>query len=139
MAEQFTVDQAREVIENGIAQAQELLSDPAKIEALLQQLQEKVKEIPAGAGEALSNIPLMAQMVKSYVTKEYAEVSPKVVASLVSAFLYLVTTKDLIRDDVPLLGIADDVAVIALAMKINENELAAYKAWRDANQPVAEA
>ena len=139
MAEQFTVDQAREVIENGIAQAQELLSDPAKIEALLQQLQEKVKEIPAGAGEALSNIPLMAQMVKSYVTKEYAEVSPKVVASLVSAFLYLVTTKDLIRDDVPLLGIADDVAVIALAMKINENELAAYKAWREANQPVAEA
>ena len=139
MAEQFTVDQAREVIENGIAQAQELLSDPAKIEALLQQLQEKVKDIPAGAGEALSNIPLMAQMVKSYVTKEYAEVSPKVVASLVSAFLYLVTTKDLIRDDVPLLGIADDVAVIALAMKINENELAAYKAWREANQPVAEA
>jgi len=139
MAEQFSVDQAREVIENGIAQAQELLADPAKIEALLQQLQEKLKELPAGAGEALSNIPLMAQMVKSYVTKEYAEVSPKVVASLVSAFLYLVTTKDLIRDDLPVLGIADDIAVIALAMKINENELAAYKQWRESNLPAAEA
>lgn len=139
MAEQLSVDQAREVIENGIAQAQELLADPAKIEALLQQLQEKLKELPAGAGEALSNIPLMAQMVKSYVTKEYAEVSPKVVASLVSAFLYLVTTKDLIRDDLPVLGIADDIAVIALAMKINENELAAYKQWRESNLPAAEA
>lgn len=139
MAEQLSVDQAREIIENGIAQAQELLSDPAKIEQLLQQLQEKLKELPAGAGEALSNIPLMAQMVKSYVTKEYSEVSPKVVASLVSAFLYLVTAKDLIRDDIPVLGIADDVAVIALAMKINENELAAYKQWREANLPAAQA
>lgn len=139
MAEQFSVDQAREIIENGIAQAQELLSDPAKIEQLLQQLQEKLKGLPAGAGEALSNIPLMAQMVKSYVTKEYTEVSPKVVASLVSAFLYLVTAKDLIRDDVPVLGIADDIAVIALAMKINENELAAYKQWREANLPAVQA
>lgn len=139
MAEQLSVDQAREIIENGIAQAQELLSDPAKIEQLLQQLQEKLKELPAGAGEALSNIPLMAQMVKSYVTKEYSEVSPKVVASLVSAFLYLVTAKDLIRDDIPVLGIADDVAVIALAMKINEKELAAYKQWREANLPAAQA
>lgn len=139
MAEQLSVDQAREIIENGIAQAQELLSDPAKIEQLLQQLQEKLKELPAGAGEALSNIPLMAQMVKSYVTKEYSEVSPKVVASLVSAFLYLVTAKDLIRDDIPVLGIADDVAVIALAMKINENELAAYKQWREGNLPSVEA
>ena len=139
MAEQLSVDQAREIIENGIAQAQELLSDPDKIEQLLQQLQEKLKELPAGAGEALSNIPLMAQMVKSYVTKEYSEVSPKVVASLVSAFLYLVTAKDLIRDDIPVLGIADDVAVIALAMKINENELATYKQWREANLPAAQA
>ena len=134
MAEQFTADQAREVIENGIAQAQELLSDPAKIEELIGQLTEKVKTLPAGAGEALSNIPLMAQMVKGYVTKEYTEVSPKVVASLVSAFLYLVTTKDLIADNVPLLGVVDDVAVIALAMKINENELAAYKQWREEHQ-----
>ena len=139
MAEQLSVDQAREIIENGIAQAQELLSDPDKIEQLLQQLQEKLKELPAGAGEALSNIPLMAQMVKSYVTKEYSEVSPKVVASLVSAFLYLVTAKDLIRDDIPVLGIADDVAVIALAMKINENELATSKQWREANLPAAQA
>lgn len=133
MAEQFSVDDAKQVIENGIAQAQELLSDPTKVDELMKQLQQKVKELPSAAGEAFANIPLMASMVKSYVTKEYAEVSPKVVASLVSAFLYLVTKKDLIDDSVPVLGMADDLAVIALAMKINEGELAAYKEWRDSN------
>ncbi len=139
MPEQFSVDDAKQVIENGIAQAQELMSDPAKIDELMKQLQQKVKELPSAAGEALGNIPLMASMVKSYVTKEYAEVSPKVVASLVSAFLYIVTKKDLIDDSVPMLGMADDLAVVALAMKVNENELAAYKQWRDAhNLPEAQ-
>lgn len=139
MPEQFSVDDAKQVIENGIAQAQELMSDPAKIDELMKQLQQKVKELPSAAGEALGNIPLMASMVKSYVTKEYAEVSPKVVASLVSTFLYIVTKKDLIDDSVPVLGMADDLAVVALAMKVNENELAAYKQWRDAhNLPEAQ-
>jgi uncharacterized membrane protein YkvA (DUF1232 family) len=134
MAEQFSTDQIQQLIENGIAQAQELMEDPAKMDELLSQLQEKVKELPSTAGEALSNIPLMASMVKGYVTQEYTEVSPKVVATLVSVIIYLVARKDLIPDTVPVLGLADDLAMVALAMKINEKELAAYQAWRDSNQ-----
>ncbi len=134
MPEEFDATQIKQLIDEGIAQAQELLSDPAKVEELLGQLQQKVKELPGAAGEALANIPLMASMVKSYVTQEYAEVSPKVVASLVSAFIYFVARKDLIDDTVPVLGIADDLAVVALAMKVNEKELEAYRQWREQNQ-----
>lgn len=134
MAEQFNPEQIQQVIENGIAQAQELMNDPTKVDQLLQQLQQKIKELPSGAGEALANIPLMASMVKSYVTREYAEVSPKVVATVVSAFMYLVTQKDLIADNMGVVGLIDDVAVIALVMKVNEKELAAYKQWRENNQ-----
>ena len=138
MADEFNTDQfkpedVQQILENGVAQAQEVLSDPAKIDALLQQFQQSVKELPSSAGEALSRIPLMASMVKGYVTQEYTAVSPKVVASLVSAFLYLVAKKDLINDSIPLLGLVDDVSVIALAMKINEAELDAYQQWRDEN------
>ena len=133
MAEQqFNVDEAREIIESGIAQAQEILSDPEKINDLLKQLEQKVKELPSSMGEALGNIPLMAQMVKGYVTQEYTDVSPKVVASLVSAFVYVVAKKDVVPDTVPVLGLVDDVAVVALAMKINEAELDAFKQWQDA-------
>lgn len=134
MAEQqFNVDEAREIIESGIAQAQEILSDPEKINDLLKQLEQKVKELPSSMGEALGNIPLMAQMVKGYVTQEYTDVSPKVVASLVSAFVYVVAKKDVVPDTVPVLGLVDDVAVVALAMKINEAELDAFKQWQDAH------
>ena len=134
MAEQITPDQIAQLIEDGATQAQEILSDPAKIQELMNQLSEKVKELPSAAGEALGNIPLMASMVKSYVTKEYDAVSPKVIVSLVTAFIYVVASKDLIRDDIPVLGIADDIAVVAFVMKLNEQELMAYQQWRESNQ-----
>jgi len=137
MAEQFDVSEIQTLIEERIAEAQDILSDPTKIDELLAQLQQTIAEFPASASEALSNIPLMASMVKGYVTGEYTKVSTKVVASLVSAFLYLITNKDLINDKIPVLGIADDLAVIALVMKLNEEELMAFKQWSEGKQSEA--
>lgn len=133
MAEEFTPEKAKEIIEGGIAQAQELMSDPAKMDELLQQIKQQVADLPETFTGAMANVPLMAEMVKSYITKEYTNVSPKVVASLVAVFLYLVKQKDIIPDNVPVLGIADDLAVVAAAMKLNEAELTDYANWRTAN------
>ena len=73
----------------------------------------------------------MIAMVKSYINGSYKEVSPKVIASLVAAFLYLVKRKDLIPDNIPLVGHVDDLAVLGVALKICEPELKAFAAWRD--------
>ncbi len=131
MAQQFDADWARGIIDNGTEKAQGIINDPSQLDALLAQLQEKLKDLPSAAVKAFSNVPLMASMVKSYITKEYTEVSPKVVISLVSAFLYLVKQRDLIPDYIPVVGLADDLAVIALALVISEPELKAYAEWRD--------
>ena len=115
MANEFNLDKAKEVLDAGMNQAQELIQDPSKINDVLDQVQEKIKDIPV-VGTDLANIPTMISMVKSYVTKEYTEVSPKVVAALVSALLYVLKGRDLIPDAIPILGQVDDVAVIAVAM-----------------------
>ena len=130
MAEQFDFDSAKQVTDNGLEEAKSFLSDPEKIDGLLDSLKVQMAGLPDTVAGALSNVPLMAAMVKSYVTKEYTEVSPKVVASLVAAFLYLVKRKDLISDDIPLLGLVDDLAVVTAALKINEPELEAFKNWQ---------
>ena len=139
MAEDFSIDKAKEIIENGVAEAQDLLSDPAKIDELLENIKAQAANLPETVTGALKDIPLLAAMVKSYVTKEYTEVSPKVVATVVAALLYLVKGKDIIPDNVPLLGLADDLAVVTAAMVINKPELEAFAAWRDANAPVEQA
>ncbi len=130
MAQQFSAEWARGIIDGGVNQAKSIIESPEQIDDLLVQLQDKLKGLPEKVVKSFENIPLMAEMVKSYVTREYTEVSPKVVISLVSAFLYLVKKKDLIPDDIPIVGYADDVAVVAIAMAINEPELKAFAEWR---------
>ena len=82
-------------------------------------------------GETLSDLPLMVSMIKGYITKEYTEVSPKVIATMVADILYLVKRKDIIPEKIPVIGIADDLAVLGLALKLLEPELAAFRAYRD--------
>ncbi|MBQ1533012.1 MAG: DUF1232 domain-containing protein [Solobacterium sp.] len=129
METSFDLERAKAAIDNGIDQAQELIQDPAKIDGLLDDLQTRLKDVPT-VGTTLSNVPLMISMVKSYVTKDYTEVSPRVIAAIVSSFLYFVKRKDLIPDNIPLIGHLDDIGVAMVALKMVEPELSAYAQWR---------
>lgn len=133
MENEFNLDKAKEVLDSGMEQAQELLQDPSQINDLLKTAEEKIMEIPH-VGEDIANVPAMLSMVKSYITKEYTAVSPKVVAAVVSALVYLLKRKDLIPDSIPLIGKADDIAVMIVAMKVIEPEINAYKAWKETHQ-----
>ncbi|MBR1901018.1 MAG: DUF1232 domain-containing protein [Lachnospiraceae bacterium] len=135
----FDINSAKAALEGGMSEAQELIRDPAKIEGLLVNMEAALKDIPV-AGDTLSKVPLTVSLIKSYITKEYTEVSPKVIVSLLSAFIYLLKKKDLIADNIPLLGQVDDIAVMGLALNFVEPELNAYAQWREQkNAPAAEA
>ena len=127
----ISFDKAKEILGGFTAQAQDMLKDGSKVEAALEALEAKMKEIPT-IGEGLSRLPLMISMIRAYITKEYTEVSPKVVASMLCAVLYLLKGKDLIRDDIPVVGLVDDIAVAGAAFMLSEKELDAYAAWREA-------
>ena len=112
-----------------------MIQNPSKVDEILVQLEEKLKEVPA-IGTTLSQIPLMVAMIKAWITKEYTVVSPMVIACLVGAIIYLLKKKDLIRDSIPIIGIADDLAVMGLALKLSEPELKAFAEWRDAKNGI---
>jgi len=137
MTQEYDFDQAQTILDSSTTQAEGILGNTAQVDDILNQAQARLADLPAAAGEALSNVPLMANMIKGYVTGEYKVVSPKVVASMLGALLYLVKGKDIIPDSIPILGLVDDVAVVALALKLNEQELADFKAWQEAGSPQA--
>lgn len=126
---EFNLDQAQELLNKGIAEAQEIVQNPSKVDELLVQLEEKLKAVPA-IGETLADVPVMIAMVKAWIRKEYTVVSPKVIACLVGAIIYLLKKRDLIPDSIPLIGIADDLGVMGLALKMSEPELMAFAEWR---------
>ena len=121
---------AQEILENGMNKAEELLQDPTAMDDLLVKMENSVSDIPV-AGSVLAQIPLMISMVKGYIQKTYTEVSPKVILTMVSAFIYIVKRNDLIPDRIPVIGKLDDIAVITLALKFVEPELEAFKTWRE--------
>lgn len=129
MTEFFDTEKIKEVIENGKGQAKDLLDHPEKVDELLVKMEEELKEVPVG-GQVLANIPLMISMVKSYISKEYTDVSVKVILTMISAFLYVVKRKDLIRDNIPFIGFLDDIAVLGVALTFVDPELKAYAEWR---------
>ena len=126
---EFGLDKAQEVLDREIGEAEELIRNPSKVDEILMQLEEKLKQVPA-IGNTLADLPLMIAMVKAWITKKYTQVSPKVIACLVGSFIYLIKKKDLIPDSIPVVGIADDLAVLGLALKLSEPELKAFAAWR---------
>ena len=127
------VEKAKEILNSLTSQAQELLKNTSKLEKVLQQMEDKLKEIPK-VGDALSRVPLMISMIRSYVTKEYSVVSPKVIITLIAAIIYMVKDQDLIPDSTPVLGHVDDLAILAAAFMVTDPELNAYSQWREENQ-----
>ena len=128
---EFGLDRAQEVLDSEIVEAEEILRNPSKVDGILMQLEEKLKAVPV-IGSTLSDLPLMIAMVKAWIKKDYTVVSPKVIACLVGAVLYLIKKKDLISDSIPIVGHVDDLAVMGLALKLSEPELKAFAEWRDA-------
>ncbi|MBR2578426.1 MAG: DUF1232 domain-containing protein [Erysipelotrichaceae bacterium] len=126
----INTEKAKELLDGGLDKAKELLKSNDEVNKLIDEVQQKVKETPL-LGQAVADLPVMIDMVKSYITKEYDVVSPKVIATIVSAFLYLITRKDLIKDTIPVLGQLDDIAVVVLAINFIGPELKEYTKWKE--------
>ena len=62
----ITLDKAKALLDSGIAEAQELIREPSRVDDVLIQLENRLKEVPA-IGETLSDLPLMISMVKGAV------------------------------------------------------------------------
>ena len=89
---EMNMEQARELLDKGVEEAEEVIQNPSKVDEILLQLEEKLKEVPA-IGSTLADLPLMISMVKAWIKKDYTEVSPKVIACLVGAVIYLLKKK----------------------------------------------
>ena len=130
MSEVVNVEKAKEILENSTVQAKEVLNNPDEMKALLADVEAKMKELPV-LGTVVSDLPVMVSLVGSYVTGEYKNISAKVILSVVGAFLYIVKRNDLIPDSIPVIGLLDDLAVVALALNVVKPELSAYTEWKN--------
>ena len=61
---EFSTERAQEVLNEEIIEAEELISNPSKVDEILIQVEEKLKAVPV-IGSTLSDLPLMIAMIKA--------------------------------------------------------------------------
>ena len=77
------------------------------------------------------DIQILFSMIKDYINGSYREVPWKIIASIGGTLLYVLSPIDLIPDFIPIVGYLDDAAVVAFCLNFVEDDLVAYKIWKD--------
>ena len=129
---EISAEDAKKRLESGYEQAEKLLNDRDKLDEFLQKLEKKLKIIPI-AGNALSSLPIMISLIKSYIQKEYTEIPLGTIVAIISASIYFLSPIDLILDTIPGVGYIDDAAVVAACLALVESDIEEYKKWRETN------
>jgi len=113
--------------------AKKLLEDRDKMDRFLERLEKKLKHIPV-VGGMLSEIPILIALVKAYIEKRYLDIPIGAIIAVVGALIYFLSPIDLMPDFLPAIGLVDDAAVVALALKLVHDDVKEYKAWREKNK-----
>ena len=83
------------------------------------------------------DLRLLQGLCMAWWRGEYRAISSQAVLAVVAALLYFVTPLDGLPDWLPVVGFIDDLAVLAWVLRTWSDELAAFRAWREAQAPEA--
>lgn len=72
----------------------------------------------------------MYGLVKAYWKGEYREIPWFTIAAIVTALLYVFNPLDVLPDVIPFLGLTDDALILAVCLKLVQQDLDDYEAWR---------
>ena len=95
--------------------------------------EEDIKRKVFGSGllqRFCEDVALLFSMVRDYWNGLYREFPWWVVASVVFALLYVLNPFDLIPDILPVIGLTDDAAVLALCLAMTEKDILKYRDWK---------
>jgi uncharacterized membrane protein YkvA (DUF1232 family) len=95
------------------------------------EIEAKVSKVPA-LQRLLTQVLLCLELVRDYRSGEYQQIAPWAMAAVAFALLYFINPLELIPDVIPVVGYLDDVAILALILKLVRKELQQYAAWKKA-------
>lgn len=128
--ERINEEEAKEALEEGYPEAEEMIKDVDRTEQFLKDLENKLLLIPK-LGKKLSMIPVMISMVRDFIRKKYTRVPAGSIIAIVSALIYVFNPLDIVPDVIPGAGYIDDAAVIAICIKLVNSDLKDYREWKE--------
>ncbi|MFT5466779.1 MAG: uncharacterized membrane protein YkvA (DUF1232 family) [Verrucomicrobiales bacterium] len=77
-----------------------------------------------------NDVKTLFAMLRDYYRGRYREMPFMTIAAIIATILYLISPIDLIPDFIPIIGVIDDVAVLAVCVRWVRSDIKKYLAWR---------
>ncbi|GAA0892031.1 hypothetical protein GCM10009122_17100 [Fulvivirga kasyanovii] len=107
----------------------------SKVYRLLQHAFEKLKEESNRhrlRSDFMEKTQVLSRMAKAYYHGEYRKIPTTAVLRILGGLVYFVWILDLVPDFIPILGLADDLAVIVWVYNGLNNEIEDFERWETA-------
>lgn len=88
----------------------------------------RISRIP-DSGNNRGTIELFFEMIGDYRKNKYKLISESTIITFILSIVYVISPIDIIPDGIGIVGLLDDMAVIAFAIRSCYEELCAYKLW----------
>jgi uncharacterized membrane protein YkvA (DUF1232 family) len=123
---------AREkAFERAKKKAENVARNPEKVKQIIDSALNKANAAKASSQfqEITDKLQAMLRMLKSWLNKEYSVIPWQTIILAFTAIIYFVTPFDAIFDFIPLLGFADDVAVLTAVLASINRDLDKFIEW----------
>ena len=111
--------------------AESILKDPKKTKEIVDSAMNRAER--AGTGKQFQEIAAKFQallrLVRAYANREYRVIPWQTIILGVAALVYFVTPFDAIFDFIPIIGFADDVAILTAVFSSINHEIDRFIAW----------
>jgi uncharacterized membrane protein YkvA (DUF1232 family) len=118
-----------------LAAAEGYIKQPTRLKKLLTDAYAKAsekKELGTLAHEAWETLQSLFRLIKLSISGEYTELPSSTVVGAVAVLIYFISPIDLIPDFIPVLGLLDDMALLAWFSTSIKHELDKFHAWEQA-------
>lgn len=122
-----------------LKKAEEYLKQPLRIKQLLNDAYKKASEkrdFGSIAHEVWENLQTLSRLIKASVSGDYHGVPTATLVGGVAVFLYFLTPIDFVPDFIPVIGLLDDVSLLAWFMTSIKGEMEKFSEW-EANGSVS--
>ncbi|NEX14549.1 MAG: hypothetical protein C1941_07645 [Prosthecochloris sp.] len=111
--------------------AEKVVGDPEKVKKIVNSALNKASSAGYSSQfqEIADKLQALVRLVKSWLNKEYRSTPWQTIILAVTALVYFVTPFDAIFDFIPLLGFADDVAILTAVLSSINHDLDKFIEW----------
>jgi len=124
-----------------LGKAEEYLNKPLRVKQLLNDAYQKAREkneLGSLAHEAWDTVQTLIRLVRSASSGEYTGLPATTVAAAVAVLIYFMSPIDVIPDFIPVIGLLDDVALVAWFTSTLKEQLDKFAEWEKTRPVVVE-